>query len=337
MPRHVHALLALCALLSGACVHEQSPERIGDLLSHTLLAAQNHHAYALDAEAAALLEAVAQVDPAYPGLEALREQLDPTATGGMQRTLLGMNRRLRPEAERPTWARALLYLPDRLLDLMDVVTFDVHSGLGVFADVHATRALQFAAGARSTGGIGLHDHRSLGIKSQGEAGLAALVGGVLSYAGGMVGTSGAYGMADSLAGLHEPSDALYQSFRDYWAIGASATAVNIGAEVELHPLQLADFFAGWFCIDFLRDDFAHTRALKLDYVDQQRIAELWRIRNSPEMLEAYAAQRQQQQSAQRSEPEPALAEPAAQRAAEPTGRIRPTQQQRLQIPASAAP
>jgi hypothetical protein len=331
MSKLARPLLAICALWLVACVHERPPERIGDLLSHTLLAAQNHHDYALDSEAAALLEAITQVDASYPGLAELRAQLDPATTAGMRRSWMGMNLRMRPEVVRPVWARVLLYLPDRLLDLMDVVSFDVHFGWGVFADVHATRAVQLAAGARTTGGIGLHAQRSLGIKSQGEAGVSVLAGGAQSYAGGLVGTSGAHGAADSFAGLHKPSDALYQGFRDYWGIGASATAGVIGAELELHPLQLADFFAGWIGFDFLRDDFAHTRGLKLDWVDQQRIAELWRIRNSPAVLEAYAAARIQHERTAQPGTEPPTDQPA-----EPAGRYRPSEQQRLQVPAAIA-
>lgn len=280
MSQPARILLAVGALLLGACAHDRDPERIGDLLSHSLLAAQNHHARALDAEAAALLEAVATVDPAYPGLGELRASLDPRAAVGMRRGLLGMNRKLRPEAFRPIWARVLLWLPDRALDLMDVVTFELHTGVGIFADAHATRAVQLAAGARSIDGFGLHDHRSLGMRSQGEVALAAGMAGAQSYASGIVGTSGVYGAADGFAGLHEPGDPLYQSFRDYWAIGASATVGMFGAEFDFHPVQLADFVAGWLGIDFLRDDFAHTRALMLDRVDRQRIAELWRIRRA---------------------------------------------------------
>ena len=129
----------------------------------------------------------------------------------MQQSPLGMNRKLRAQADRPIWARALLWLPDRALDLMDVVTFEAHTGVGLFADAHATRAMQLLGGARSIDGFGLHDHRSLGIRSQAEAGLAALMAGAQSYASGIVGTSGAYGAADGFAGLHEPGDPLYQS------------------------------------------------------------------------------------------------------------------------------
>jgi hypothetical protein len=174
-----------------------------------------------------------------------------------------------------------------MLDLLDIATFDVHLGMGGFIDVHFTRAVQLVGGVRTTGGVGLHEQRSLGLKSQAEAGLAVLMAGAHSYGGGLIGTSGAKGASSSTVGLHRPGDPVYQQLRDYWAIGASATAGLVGLEAELHPLQIVDFLAGWFAIDLLRDDFAHTRALKLRAVDRELIAELWRTKGSRSRMLAY--------------------------------------------------
>ena len=49
-------------------------------------------------------------------------------------------------------------------------------------------------------------------------------------------------------------DAVYQGDRDYWAVGARATALVVGAEARVHPLELADALAGFVFIDFLRAD-----------------------------------------------------------------------------------
>ena len=58
-------------------------------------------------------------------------------------------------------------------------------------------------------------------------------------------------------------------------------------------MQLADFVAGWFGLDFLHDDFASTRALRLDKVELQMVSELWQMRDDPGLLEDYALARQQ--------------------------------------------
>jgi hypothetical protein len=171
------------------------------------------------------------------------------------------------------------------------VTVGVHFGPGAFADGHVTRALQVGAGFRTTGGLGVHDHRSLGMKSQAEAGLTLIALGAQSYAGALMGTTGTRSSSDSAKGLHRPSAPLYQELRDYWAIGASGTAAIFGVEVDFHPLQLADFLAGIVGVDFLNDDLAHTRSLKLDAVDNRLLADIWRVRSSTSTLEAYRESR----------------------------------------------
>lgn len=333
MSRSTPLLVAICSLLVSACAHRPA-DRIEDLLANALRAAENHHEFDLDPEAAVLLHAMRGVDPDFPGTAELYGDLDLDAIVGLDRGLLGMNRKLRPDIEREVWQQVVLWIPDRVLDLLDIVSFDVHMGWGVFADAHATRAMQLVGGARVTGGIGLHDHRSLGMKSQGEAGFNVAILGAHSYAGGLVGTSGAQAAISNSAGWHEPTDPLYRSLRDYWAFGASATAAIIGAEVEIHPVQIADFVAGWIGIDFLNDDFAHTRALRLEMAERQMIAELWKIQDNQALLDEYVAARQRGELSNPPVP-PRPSEPSS--APLPDSRTPPSDRQRLQRPASMAP
>lgn len=183
-----------------------------------------------------------------------------TSTAPLAHPMLGSNVADREPADRPLWARALLYVPDRLLDLGDVFSFDVHLGVGVLANLHFTRAVQVGAGLREVAGVGWHEQRSLGFQIQGDAQM--LLPGFGAEAGhvGTLGTSGVNSASESTAGIIEPTDPLYQDYRDYWAVGGQVTAVFVGVDFDLHPVQLADFFAGWFGIDFLRDDFGRSRA-----------------------------------------------------------------------------
>jgi len=284
-------LWVVSAFVATGCASAIHPEQVDAFLSQSIVAAERYHKSNLDTEAALLIDAVANIDPDYPGLRELDGRLAPEARSGMDRGFLGMNRKLRPRVERPTAQRVLLWLPDRLLDLMDVATFGVHLGPGAFGDWHFTRALQASGGFRATGGVGLHEHRSLGLKSQSEAGLNVLAMGAQAYGGALIGTSGVWSGSDSMAGMHRPDMRLYSDLRDYWAIGTSATAAIIGFEVDLHPLQLADFFAGLFLVDFLNDDFAHTRGLKIGGIDEQLLVQLARIQRSPETLSEYLARR----------------------------------------------
>jgi hypothetical protein len=284
MKRLIAPFLVLAVLC--ACAPLRSPQEVSDRLSQALISAKRYAELGQQAEAIQLVHAVEKVDPEYPGLAEVRASL----TGGEDlsaKPLLGSNKSMRPKAERSVAARVALYLPDRILDLLDVVSFEAHFGPGAFADVHATRGLQAAAGLRSVAGLGLHEHRSLGLQTKAEAGVNALAVGGLATAGATVGTSGVQTGSDGILGFHSPTDELYQEYRDYWAVGASVTTVLVGAEVDFHPVQVVDFLAGLLTIDFLNDDFATTRGLQMSDLDQALLVELADIKKSKKSLNAY--------------------------------------------------
>ncbi len=238
-----------------------------------------------------LLRAVRSIDPEEPALSALGPEGadDSSESAPLDTPWLGSNRARRLDADRPGWARALLYFPDRVLDLLDVVSFDVHVGPGAFVDVHATRALQLAAGGRFVGGFGWHDARSLGVQFQGETALNLPVIGASAYLGGKAGTSGVALTRQALAGLHRPSDPFHQEWRDYWSVGFAVTAVVAGVDFDLHPVELADFVAGFTTIDFLADDFAGTRGIGWSGREADAASELMEVAFSEEAVRAYRA------------------------------------------------
>jgi hypothetical protein len=267
----VRSFAYLCGLawLGLSCASAlPTPEELDATLDRGVAAARAHHAAGRDAEAMILLGAVQRVDPAYPPAQALKAKIVSPSIGWSDRPRLGSNVARRPSVERPLFARILLYLPDRMLDLLDVVSFDLHFGWGAHANLHLTRALQAGAGMRTVSGIGWHDHRSLGAKMQGSSELTVLALGGLAWSGELVGTSGVRASRDGIAGLHDPGDRLYQEMRDYYAVGLELTVAILGVEVDLHPVDLADFLVGWGGLDIQRDDFATTRGLDLHQADE---------------------------------------------------------------------
>jgi hypothetical protein len=48
----------------------------------------------------------------------------------------------------------------------------------------------------------------------------------------------------------------------------------VGAEVEFHPVKLADAITGFFFIDFLREDLGHTRGLDLATNEREAMEDL---------------------------------------------------------------
>ena len=287
--RRTLRLLSLSWLAAlGACGSFHAPEVVAARLERAMTTAAERHATGDDVVAHQFVEMVREIDATYPGAEALALELEGEEFL-FDRPLLGSNLRRRPQVDRSVAAHVFLYLPDRLLDLLDCVSFDVHLGLGVLANVHVTRAVQVGVGGRAVGGIGWHDHRSLGFlgATESEAVLPGI--GTQAYAGGLVGTSGVFGCADTLAGLHRPSKRIYQNMRDYWAVGASVTALVAGVDVDLHPVEFADFLVGFSTFDFLHDDFAATAGLGTTAEEDEQLKVLTSIRRSGKTMEAYAA------------------------------------------------
>jgi hypothetical protein len=259
--------------LAAACTTPVPRHEIERMAEDTLEAAEGHFRDGNPAEASYLTEAVLRADPDNPGALELLARIE--AAGPVLRDpLLGSNRPLRAPVERPPVARAFLYLPDRLLDLADVVSLDFHLGFGLYANVHATRALQGALGVRGVTGLGWHDRRSLGLREQGDTGVVLVAVGAETTSGTLSGTSGIFSWAETLAGLQDPRDVLYQEVRDYWGFGVAATLLFLGIDLELHPLQVADFAAGCLTVDFLGDDFASTRALALTRYERDLLRDL---------------------------------------------------------------
>jgi hypothetical protein len=73
----------LCFLLVSGCAFHRTPDQVDDLLSQALRAAETHHEFELDAEAALLIDAISAVDGDYPGLRDLSGDLDPGAGVGI--------------------------------------------------------------------------------------------------------------------------------------------------------------------------------------------------------------------------------------------------------------
>ncbi len=287
------ALFAVVGVpLLGGCAVTHPPGAVKSTLEDTVSAARAHHEAGDDAEAGQLLEAALRVDSQLPEAQELRVSLSPEIEFLFDHPWLGSNFARRPATERSTTAKVLLYLPDRILDLLDIVSFDAHLGPGAYLNYHVTRAVQAGIGFRGTGGLGWHDHRSLGGLGQAESGIVVVALGAQAYAGSLAGTSGVRATADSMAGLHQPSDRIYQELRDYWAIGESFTFIFLGFEWDLHPVEFADFFLGWAGIDILNDDFAHTRSLDLSRSERRLIKRLSEMERSEKTMSGYRAMRE---------------------------------------------
>jgi hypothetical protein len=239
-----------------------------------------------------MLRAIQRIDPQFFGLAPLLEKLPAGDRDMFRPTLLGVNRARRYASPPTAGRRVLLYLPDRLLDALDIVSVEAHGGVGAFGSVHVTERARAAAGARVVGGIGSYFRRNLfGTRVQGDAALHALGFGPLRSAGITAGPSGIASVNSDGSGARGPRAAVFQNYRDYWSIGASGTLGVFGFSADLHLVQLADWLAGFLLFDPGQDDLASTRATTLGISDLELLQQLAEIEQSPAMLAEYRRRR----------------------------------------------
>ena len=135
-----------------------------------------------------------------------------------------------------------------------MATLNVGFGPALHAEVHVTNAMRVGAGGAYLASFGTGEApRQVGFfgRGVGELSVGPMQIGVAHH-DPYLATGADYD--ESYAGLRKPSNQLYRKQRDYWAIGASGGFLWVGGQFELHPLQMADFLAGWFLMDPLQDD-----------------------------------------------------------------------------------
>lgn len=130
--------------------------------------------------------------------------------------------------------KVAFYIPNRLLDIFDIVRCRVRIGPGVAADVRATKVASAFVGTYATVYAGLPGPRNrpmpkLPIGFESRSGIQASVADVTADGG--VGPD--YGPTE---------------------IGAGAQILLVGADVGVEPLEILDLLAGFFFLDLRNDD-----------------------------------------------------------------------------------
>jgi len=128
-------------------------------------------------------------------------------------------------------SKALLYLPNRILDFLDIFRLNVAIGPGLGLNVRATKFAQIGAETYISARVGLGKNSGLFIKRYGllYTETELFTGGVsILYTGG------------SQRGLTE--------------VGATVHLGLVGAEAAIDLSEIADFFLGIFTIDYKNDD-----------------------------------------------------------------------------------
>lgn len=273
------AVLTLCAIfpiLSGCGTFDQEIyDSSFDLIEESAqtYAAQGDHGQAIIL-ARALLDA--EPDDAEAD-RILRDSLAeaPKLRYLQYKNLLGSNVSDRvTNDDFPLWAAIALYLPNRVLDMMDMIGVEGGVCIGLGAKVQATEAL--GVGAQVTGGefmVGL-ERRHLSARSTLDEFIDVFPFEVRTLVEARAYTGGVYAIPYAGAGIKVPSDKIYQRAKDYWAVGGQVQAIIFGASARVHPIEMWDFLFGFAMVDVLHDDIGTTRKLRLERNEQEAITRL---------------------------------------------------------------
>ena len=124
----------------------------------------------------------------------------------------------------------ILYVPNRVLDLFDMVRFGVSAGPGVGGQVKATSLLQATALTRFSAGAGLQTLRHLPVQ---------------------VSTENAVGLGPIELG----PDVGITWYETPYDLRVLAHVVLVGGHVAVNPWEILDFAAGLVTLDPAGDDY----------------------------------------------------------------------------------
>jgi hypothetical protein len=133
-----------------------------------------------------------------------------------------------------TMAKILLYIPNRIADLAEIVRFGVNFGPGIGIDAEATGALRAAAMTRASAGVGYQGLRHSPISLGAETYVAV--------------------------GPFEPDIPLMPDLTKEWYRSKADLRIEphlalVGAHGAIDLWAIADFFAGFVMIDPEEDDW----------------------------------------------------------------------------------
>lgn len=170
------------------------------------------------------------------------------------------------------FTRVLVYPYNRILDLVDIFHLDIGFGLGMHANVHATRMLQLGAGASATSRLGL-DGRQIGNYSEQRAEVSILPFSMETY-------SRDPSVAGNFRDFNTATEReqLYESSRDYFGVGGAFTVIFISVQGEFRPSAVGDFVVGLAGFDPQGDDrpinFTRDKILRFSDIERDSIQKM---------------------------------------------------------------
>lgn len=164
-------------------------------------------------------------------------------------------------AEKPSTAawlasKVLMYVPNRVMDILDITSFSIGTGVASALKVRVTRAFGFGWGIGPSGKFVKDYDRRIGFALDKDKEIF-LPGAGIGDVQREYTTGNLIDYWFQYEGMLLPGNPIFARDKayDYWAIEVEAAAF-VGVKVAIHPLEIADFIAGIFFYDGIsKDDY----------------------------------------------------------------------------------
>ena len=151
----------------------------------------------------------------------------------------------------------LLYIPNRIVDFMDMFSVTLGFGPAIGLEGQCTKWLALGGDVGPTAQMikGINRQYGFAVQSGWDASFL-MIGAENRDRQKATGSVKDYYFRGS--GVPTPSDEIPYDFhkgsKDFWAVGGKLIAL-FDIQAYLHPVEIVDFILGWFFIDIKGDDF----------------------------------------------------------------------------------
>jgi hypothetical protein len=151
--------------------------------------------------------------------------------------------------------KIFLYIPNRIIDIVDTFTLELGAGPVVRAELQLTEAFQFGAGVGATAKAVKGYNRQYGgcLENGWNAGFTCIMGEDMERSDT---TRWVQEYWEDYSGFPRPSQEIYNFYtgaRDYWAIGGTL-GLGIEGTFFIHPVEIVDLITGILFFDIKGDD-----------------------------------------------------------------------------------
>ena len=150
----------------------------------------------------------------------------------------------------------LLYVPNRLVDFADMFSLTLGFGPAIGVEGHCTRYLALGGEVGATAQMVKGYNRQYGFcRSNGWDASFLMIGAESREVDEPVGSVKKYFyMTTGVPSMDKVPYDFHNGAKDFWSIGGKLAAM-VELNLEIHPVEIADFVLGLFFIDIKDDDF----------------------------------------------------------------------------------